>query len=206
DWRESQTGIRGPLRHPPGRREPDCARAGPGGLDIVSAALPCAGAQNGSIRRGVSVLSEFAQAEHAVLDGWAKRDGLLRSVCKPAGAPHWICWSEPPAAAGLPGIHDIPGQASRDMYQRFKTMQGWHVPRVGGLDCHGLPVEVAVEKELGLTGTSDIEAYGQRRFSARCRESVQRHAGAFAALSLRLGCWQDPDLLRQTMDATCIES
>jgi isoleucyl-tRNA synthetase len=91
-----------------------------------------------------------------------------------------------------------------DAFGRMKTMQGFGVHRGADLDCHGLAVEVAVERKLGLSGRPDIEAYGLQRFNARCRESAIRHAGAFADLSGRLGCWQGAGY--RTMDRGYIES
>jgi isoleucyl-tRNA synthetase len=93
-----------------------------------------------------------------------------------------------------------------DAYQRLRTMQGFGVRVRQGLDCHGLPVEVAVERELGLSGMAGIEAYGAERFAARCRESAIRHGEAFSALSTRLGCWSDAAAARPTMDAGYIDS
>ena len=89
----------------------------------------------------------------------------------------------------------------KDAFPRFKTMQGFHVPRRAGWDCHGLPVEVAVEKELGLTSKRDIEAYGITAFNARCRESVLRHVDAFAEFTQRMGYWIDLSQAYRTMDA-----
>ena len=94
----------------------------------------------------------------------------------------------------------------KDAFPRFKTMQGFHVPRRAGWDCHGLPVEVAVEKELGLTSKRDIEAYGITAFNARCRESVLRHVDAFAEFTERMGYWIDLSQAYRTMDPSYIES
>src|SRR6266542_2289290 len=84
---------------------------------------------------------------------------------------------------------------------RSLNVQGFHVPRKGGWDSHGLPVEVAVEKELGFTGKRDIEAYGVAEFNARCRESVLRHVDAWLEMSRRMGYWADFDHAYQTVDA-----
>ncbi|HUB21737.1 MAG TPA: isoleucine--tRNA ligase, partial [Streptosporangiaceae bacterium] len=89
---------------------------------------------------------------------------------------------------------------------RFKTMQGFHVPRQAGWDCHGLPVEVAVEKELGLTGKRDIEAYGVAAFNERCRESVLRYVDAWLDMSRRMGYWADFEHAYRTMDPSYVES
>ena len=94
----------------------------------------------------------------------------------------------------------------KDVFPRFKTMQGYHVARMAGWDCHGLPVELAVEKELGFTGKPDIEAYGIARFNERCRASVQRHVDAFAAMSERMGYWADYDNAYWTMNPDYIQS
>ena len=131
---------------------------------------------------------------------------LSRSRAGTAGGPPWNCYENPPPAAGMPGIHHVPGRAVRDLYQRLKTMQGFEVQRRSGYGCHGLPVEVAVEKELGLSGRPDIDAYGPERFVARCRESALRHADAMSALSTRIGYWTDAGRGYLTMDADYIES
>jgi len=106
----------------------------------------------------------------------------------------------------MPGAHHIEARVFKDVFPRFKTMQGFHVPRRAGWDCHGLPVEVAVEKELGLASKRDIEAYGIAAFNARCRESVMRHVAAFAEFTRRMGYWVDLSQAYRTMDARYIES
>ena len=106
----------------------------------------------------------------------------------------------------MPGAHHVEARTFKDLFPRFKTMQGFHVPRKGGWDCHGLPVEVAVEKELGLTGKRDIEAYGVAEFNARCRESVLRYVDAWLEMSRRMGYWADTDNAYRTMDPSYIES
>jgi isoleucyl-tRNA synthetase len=143
--------------------------------------------------------------EHAVLARWAAGAVPGRSLARTAGGPVWTCWTEPQTAAGLPGLHDVPGLAVRDAYQRLSVMRGRDVRGDTGIDCHGPAVEVGVERELGLSGLADIEAYGVERFNARCRESAARHAAAFSALSTRLGCWQ-PGTPTPTMDPRYVES
>ena len=106
----------------------------------------------------------------------------------------------------MPGVHHIEARVFKDVFPRFKTMQGFHVPRQAGWDCHGLPVEVAVERELGLSGKKDIEGYGIAEFNARCRESVLRHVDAFEELTERLGYWVDLPHAYRTMDTSYIES
>ena len=112
----------------------------------------------------------------------------------------------PPTANGRPGTHHIEARAFKDVFPRFKTMQGWHVPRRAGWDCHGLPVEIAVEQELGFAGKPDIERYGIAEFNARCRESVERHVDSFSELTRRMGYWVDMSTAYWTMDPAYIES
>jgi isoleucyl-tRNA synthetase len=144
--------------------------------------------------------------EHEVLRRW--RDGKIfeRSLEQTAGGPRWIFYEGPPTANGMPGVHHIEARVLKDTFPRFKTMQGHYVPRRAGWDCHGLPVEVAVEKELGLGSKRDIEAYGIEAFNARCRESVLRHVDAFAEFTERMGYWIDLSHAYKTMDPSYIES
>ena len=144
--------------------------------------------------------------EHEILARW--RDGKVfeRSLDQTDGGPLWTFYEGPPTANGTPGVHHVEPRAFKDVFPRFKTMRGFHVPRQAGWDCHGLPVEVAVEKELGISGKRDIEAYGIAEFNARCRESVQRHVGAFEELTERMGYWIDMSRAYRTMDASYIES
>jgi isoleucyl-tRNA synthetase len=144
--------------------------------------------------------------EHEVLRRWRAARVFERSLEQTADGPRWIFYEGPPTANGMPGVHHIEARVLKDALPRFKTMQGYHVPRRGGWDCHGLPVEVAVEKELGLASKRDIEAYGIEAFNARCRESVLRHVDAFAELTERMGYWIDLSEAYRTMDPWYIES
>jgi isoleucyl-tRNA synthetase len=161
-------------------------------------------------RQASGVRLELPAVEQEVLARWAAR-GVARQVADrmrvgTASRPTWTGAGDPPAAAGLPGPQHISAQVVLDAYQKLKTMQGYSVRVRSGLDCHGLPVEVAVERELGLAGMAGIEAYGARRFAARCRESAVRHGEAFTALSTRLGCWSDAAAARLTMEPSYIDS
>ena len=91
---------------------------------------------------------------------------------RPPAAPRWTFYEGPPTANGKPGTHHVEARVFKDVFPRFKTMQGYRVDRKAGWDCHGLPVEIAVEKELGFSGKRHIEAYGIAEFNAKCRESV----------------------------------
>ena len=144
--------------------------------------------------------------EHEMLRRWQDGKVFERSLERTAEGPMWTFYEGPPTANGTPGVHHIEARVFKDVFPRFKTMQGFHVPRQGGWDCHGLPVEVAVEKELGLSGKKDIEGYGIAAFNERCRESVLRYVDAFEDLTDRLGYWIDLSRAYRTMDPDYIES
>ncbi|MFC6062374.1 isoleucine--tRNA ligase [Streptomyces ochraceiscleroticus] len=144
--------------------------------------------------------------EHAVLDFWQEQKVFARTLEQSEGRPEWVFYEGPPTANGMPGAHHIEARVFKDVFPRFRTMQGYHVGRKAGWDCHGLPVELAVEKELGFNGKKDIEAYGIAEFNAKCRESVTRHTDAFAELTTRMGYWTDLDAPYRTMDSDYIES
>ncbi len=144
--------------------------------------------------------------EREVLRRWAETKVFQRSLERTAQGPLWVFYEGPPTANGKPGAHHTESRAMKDVYCRFKTMQGFSVPRKAGWDCHGLPVELAVEKELGFSGKQDIEAYGVAEFNARCRESVLRHVAEFERMTERLGYWVDMSQAYRTMDADYIES
>ncbi|MFD7657734.1 isoleucine--tRNA ligase [Actinosynnema sp. NPDC059797] len=149
---------------------------------------------------------DLPRVEREVLDLWRERDVFARSVERTAGGPEWVFYEGPPTANGMPGTHHVEARAFKDVFPRFKTMKGFHVPRRAGWDCHGLPVEIAVEKELGLSGKQDIERVGIEAFNARCRESVQRYVGEFEAMTERLGYWVDLSDPYWTMSPEYVDS
>ena len=144
--------------------------------------------------------------EHEVLARWDRTRVFQRTLAQTAGGEPWVFYEGPPTANGKPGTHHVEARVFKDLFPRFKTMQGRYVPRKAGWDCHGLPVELAVEKELGFAGKPDIEAYGIAEFNAKCRESVQRHVGEFERLTNRMGYWVDMAQAYRTMDASYVES
>ncbi|TFV66828.1 UNVERIFIED_ORG: isoleucine--tRNA ligase [Bacillus sp. AZ43] len=144
--------------------------------------------------------------ERRILERWEADKVFARTLEDSAGRPQWNVYEGPPTANGRPGTHHIEARAFKDVFPRFKTMQGWHVPRRAGWDCHGLPVEIAVEQELGFAGKPDIERYGIAEFNARCRESVLRHVDSFSDLTRRMGFWVDFSQAYWTMDPQYIES
>src|SRR4051794_28440554 len=106
----------------------------------------------------------------------------------------------------MPGTHHVEARVFKDLFPRYRTMKGYYVPRKAGWDCHGLPVELAVEKELGFRVKKEIEAYGVAEFNERCRASVERHVDAFEEMTQRMGYWVDLSTAYWTMDPAYMES
>jgi isoleucyl-tRNA synthetase len=150
--------------------------------------------------------SSFPQLEQEVLARWGARQVFRQSVDLRRGGPAWVFYEGPPTANGPPAFHHVLSRVFKDIFPRYKTMCGHYVERKGGWDCHGLPVELAVEKELGFTSKDDIERYGIAEFNARCRASVLSHVEDWNRLTERIGFWIDLDEAYRTMDATYVES
>ncbi|MFA7323710.1 MAG: isoleucine--tRNA ligase [Candidatus Nanopelagicales bacterium] len=156
--------------------------------------------------RAVPAQINLTAMEHEVLELWEQQSTFARSLEQSQGRPTWVFYEGPPTANGTPGTHHVEARAFKDIFPRYRTMKGYHVPRQAGWDCHGLPVELAVEKELGFSGKQDIEAFGVAEFNDRCRESVLRHVGEFADMTRRMGYWVDMDSAYWTMDASYVQS
>jgi isoleucyl-tRNA synthetase len=156
--------------------------------------------------RSVPAQVDLPAMERDILDMWDREGTFAESVAQTADRPLWTFYEGPPTANGTPGTHHVEARAFKDIFPRYRTMKGYHVPRRAGWDCHGLPVELAVERELGFTGKGDIEAYGVEEFNARCRESVLRHVDEFAQMTRRMGYWVDMDRAYWTMDPAYIDS
>ena len=159
-----------------------------------------------STYKSLSPHVDLAALDKQVIDFWGEQQVFRRTLDQTAGGPRWTFYEGPPTANGMPGTHHIEARVFKDVFPRYRTMRGYHVPRMAGWDCHGLPVELAVEKELGFTGKADIEAYGIAEFNAQCRENVQRHVDAFEAMSERMGYWADYDNAYWTMNPEYVES
>jgi isoleucyl-tRNA synthetase len=134
---------------------------------------------------------DLVALEARVRRRWIDDDVFEQSMRRREGAPEWVFYEGPPTANGRPGIHHVWARSFKDLYPRFHTMRGRYVARKGGWDCHGLPVELEVEKELGFTGKAQIEDYGIEAFNRRCRQSVERYIEDWAALTGRIGMWID---------------
>ncbi|MGW7679976.1 isoleucine--tRNA ligase [Kribbella sp. NPDC054772] len=156
--------------------------------------------------RQVPAQVDFPALEREVLTYWDEHDTFAKSLDQSAGGKPWTFFEGPPTANGMPGTHHIEARVFKDVFPRYRTMKGFWVERKAGWDCHGLPVEVAVEKELGFNGKNDIEAYGIAEFNAKCRESVLRNVDAFNELTTRMGYWVDLDHPYKTMDPEYVQS
>jgi isoleucyl-tRNA synthetase len=154
----------------------------------------------------VDAAFDLPALEQTVLARWREDDVFGASLRRRAGAPEWVFYEGPPTANGRPGIHHVWARLFKDIYPRFHTMRGRHVARKGGWDCHGLPVEVEVEKELGFSGKHEIEDYGIERFNAKCRASVQRYVEDWQSLTSRIGMWLDTAGAYWTLSNDYIES
>ncbi len=148
----------------------------------------------------------FPALEESVLERWRERDVFARQMADREGSPVWSFYEGPPTANGRPGSHHVLPRVFKDIYPRYKAMTGHFVPRKAGWDCHGLPVELEVEKELGISSKEEIEDYGIAEFNRKCRESVFRYVDDFKELTERIGFWVDMDDAYRTLDDTYIES
>ena len=157
-------------------------------------------------RRPVDSNQSFPQLEEQVLARWRERDVFAESLRRREGAERWVFWEGPPTANGKPGVHHVLSRAFKDIYPRFKTMRGHLVQRKGGWDTHGLPVEIAVEQQLGLHNKHEIEAYGIAEFNKRCRESVFEYLQDWDRLTERIGFWVDLENAYRTLDPGYVES
>jgi isoleucyl-tRNA synthetase len=123
-----------------------------------------------------------------------------------AGGPEYVFYEGPPTANGKPGVHHVLARVFKDMFPRYKCMQGYHISRRGGWDTHGLPVEIEVEKRLGFTNKQDIEDYGIAKFNEHCKESVFTYIKEWEKLTDRIGFWVDLDDAYITYKNEYIES
>ena len=141
-----------------------------------------------------------------MLARWRERDVFHRSLANREGAEVWSFYEGPPTANGRPGSHHVLSRVFKDVYPRYRTMRGYRVPRKAGWDCHGLPVELEVEKELGISSKQEIEEYGIADFNRRCRESVFEYVEEWNRLTERIGFWIDLDDPYVTLENDYIES
>jgi isoleucyl-tRNA synthetase len=156
--------------------------------------------------RPVDPRTDLPGMEEGILEFWRASRIFEKSLHLRAGAPEWVFYEGPPTANGPPGIHHVEARTFKDVYPRYRTMTGYSVPRKAGWDCHGLPVELEVEREIGTRTKRDIEAFGVAEFNRLCRESVQRYVVDWAKVTERIGFWIDLDAAYWTMDPTYMQS
>lgn len=149
---------------------------------------------------------DFPALDREVLGRWRERQVFRQVLDANANGPVFRFYDGPPTANGRPGVHHVAARVFKDALPRYRTMKGYRVPRRAGWDCHGIPVELEVERELGFTGKGDIEKYGVARFNDRCRASVTRYVAEFEDLTHRIGYWVDTDEAYWTMSAEYVDS
>ena len=156
--------------------------------------------------RTVDPAQSFPELEEQVLERWRERDVFHESVRRREGCPEYVFYEGPPTANGPPGSHHVLSRVFKDVFPRFKTMRGHQVHRKGGWDCHGLPVELQIERKLGFHHKDDIERYGVAEFNQQCRESVLEYIDEWTRLTERIAFWVDTDDAYFTLDNDYIES
>ena len=154
----------------------------------------------------VDAKQSFPALEEGVLERWREGDTFGRQLREREGESLWSFYEGPPTANGKPGSHHVLARVFKDIYPRYKAMCGYYVPRKGGWDCHGLPVELEIERALGITSKEEIEAFGIAEFNERCRESVFAYVEDWNRLVERIGHWIDLEDPYVTMDTDYIES
>ena len=150
--------------------------------------------------------SDVTAYERAVGEFWTAREIFQKSLAQRRDAPTWVFYEGPPTANGKPHHGHVLTRVMKDLFPRYKTMCGFYVPRKAGWDTHGLPVEIEVEKELGLAGKPDIETYGVEAFVKKCQESVFVYMREWEELTKRIGFWIDLSQAYVTFHTEYIES
>jgi len=149
----------------------------------------------------------FPDLEKELMELWKKEGTFQRSLELREGKPRFVFYEGPPTANGKPATHHILARAFKDLFGRYKTMQGFYVERKAGWDTHGLPVEIEVEKKLNISGKFAIEnEIGVERFNELCRQSVYEYVDEWRAFSERMAFWQDYDNAYWTLTSEYIQS
>lgn len=156
--------------------------------------------------RPVSSQVDWPCMEENILRFWQETGTIAQSLQPREGVPRFVFYEGPPTANGLPHVGHVLTRVIKDLIPRYRTMKGEYVRRKAGWDCHGLPVEIEVERTLGFEGKQAIEAYGVARFNQHCRDSVFRYVDEWRRLTDRIGYWTDMDDPYVTMTNEYIES
>ncbi len=150
--------------------------------------------------------AHLPEGERVILDLWKRTDVFRRSLELRKDGPPYVFYEGPPTANGAPGLHHVEARSFKDLFPRYHSMRGRFVERKGGWDTHGLPVELEVERKLGINGKRQIEEYGVARFNELCRRSVLEYIDDWEALTDRMGFWIDVRHPYRTLDSTYMES
>ncbi len=156
--------------------------------------------------RAVGAMLPHAELEAGIRAFWREREIFRRSIEARPADQLFSFYEGPPTANGAPGVHHVLSRVFKDLFPRYQTMRGRRVPRKGGWDTHGLPVELEVERELGLRSKADIERYGIAAFNRQCRESVMRYVEQWEDMTDRVGFWIDLSDAYRTYTPEYIES
>ncbi|MHB8169194.1 MAG: isoleucine--tRNA ligase [Thermoleophilia bacterium] len=162
--------------------------------------------QQNQIYKQVSPRVSFPRLEEEILSFWKENRIFEKSMELRQGRDEFVFYEGPPTANGKPGSHHVLSRIFKDIFPRYKTMCGYHVPRKAGWDTHGLPVELEVEKQLGISGKRDIEKVGIAEFNRLCRESIYRYLEEWERLTERIGFWIDTKDAYYTLSNDYIES
>ena len=135
----------------------------------------------------------LSEINKEVLDKWNKEDVFAQSIKVREGAPSFVFYEGPPSANGMPGIHHVMARTIKDIICRFKTMKGYQVMRKAGWDTHGLPVELGVEKALGITKEDIGKKITVDDYNAACRKEVMKYTKEWTDLTHKMGYWVDTD-------------
>ncbi len=150
--------------------------------------------------------ANFPKLEEKILQFWKKKNIFQKSLKKRKNSKNFVFFEGPPTANGKPGSHHVLSRVFKDIIPRYKTMKGYYVERKGGWDTHGLPVELEVEKEIGISGKPEIEKYGIAKFNKKCKQSVFKYEKEWKKMTERVGFWLDMNNPYITCDNNYIES
>lgn len=156
--------------------------------------------------KAVNPKVDIQKLEREQLEFWRTNRIFERSMEERKGAVPYVTYEGPPTVNGEPGVHHVLARAFKDIFPRYKTMQGFYALRKGGWDTHGLPVEISIERELGFTNKQEIEAYGIAEFNEKCRASVLRNIAKWEKFTERMAYWTDLDNAYVTFTNDYIES
>jgi isoleucyl-tRNA synthetase len=160
-----------------------------------------------TIFKEVGSFTDIPKLEQRILKFWQKNDVFQKLRNERKDSKKYIFLEGPPTANGLPHVGHVLTRCLKDLYLRYKTMNGFYVsPLIGGWDCHGLPVEIEVEKQLGLNSKPEVIEYGIKKFNNMCRKSVMKYVNEWEEMTKRVGFWIDMDKAYITMEDYYIES